>query len=286
MSDPQSPRARGAIRRAGSKLARYADASGVVALHLVRGFLEFSETKLGAFVMLLSPKQAKALARRRRERPREGLRWFTAGESALVETLANLIAPSDATGPGAEQMALLGRSAVETVDRLAAGSPCRQALYARGLLALDHLAKDEYKSAFVELSREHQVHLLQCIDRLHHKWSTPTSLTAKIRNRTVILYHKWSGLFPAVEIFPRLVEDVLQAFYTDPVSWVWLDYDGPPMPQGYPDLLDRRWRASRSGRSEEHTSELQSQSNLVCRLLLEKKKTTNRRHNKKIMSHK
>src|SRR2546430_7574598 len=33
-------------------------------------------------------------------------------------------------------------------------------------------------------------------------------------------------------------------------------------------------------RSEEHTSELQSQSNLVCRLLLEKKKTysTNHQH--------
>src|SRR5688572_32741542 len=30
------------------------------------------------------------------------------------------------------------------------------------------------------------------------------------------------------------------------------------------------------GRSEEHTSELQSQSNLVCRLLLEKKKNKNR----------
>src|SRR2546430_10423743 len=30
-----------------------------------------------------------------------------------------------------------------------------------------------------------------------------------------------------------------------------------------------------SSRSEEHTSELQSQSNLVCRLLLEKKKTGN-----------
>src|SRR5256886_8040108 len=30
-------------------------------------------------------------------------------------------------------------------------------------------------------------------------------------------------------------------------------------------------------RSEEHTSELQSQSNLVCRLLLEKKKTNKRR---------
>src|SRR5688572_32088153 len=32
---------------------------------------------------------------------------------------------------------------------------------------------------------------------------------------------------------------------------------------------------SRSVRSEEHTSELQSQSNLVCRLLLEKKKNKN-----------
>src|SRR2546427_2003883 len=37
-----------------------------------------------------------------------------------------------------------------------------------------------------------------------------------------------------------------------------------------------RWARERSlprPRSEEHTSELQSQSNLVCRLLLEKKKT-------------
>src|SRR2546430_13512452 len=35
----------------------------------------------------------------------------------------------------------------------------------------------------------------------------------------------------------------------------------------------RRYRPRRSSRrSEEHTSELQSQSNLVCRLLLEKKK--------------
>src|SRR2546430_17378796 len=32
----------------------------------------------------------------------------------------------------------------------------------------------------------------------------------------------------------------------------------------------------RQGRSEEHTSELQSQSNLVCRLLLEKKKNKQR----------
>src|SRR2546427_5391932 len=33
-----------------------------------------------------------------------------------------------------------------------------------------------------------------------------------------------------------------------------------------------------SARSEEHTSELQSQSNLVCRLLLEKKKKKTKKH--------
>src|SRR2546427_4625748 len=36
----------------------------------------------------------------------------------------------------------------------------------------------------------------------------------------------------------------------------------------------RRSEAAATHRSEEHTSELQSQSNLVCRLLLEKKKKT------------
>src|SRR2546427_8196670 len=48
--------------------------------------------------------------------------------------------------------------------------------------------------------------------------------------------------------------------------------------------LPRHHVAAARGRSEEHTSELQSQSNLVCRLLLEKKKkkkTNNHNHPKK-----
>src|SRR2546427_7329527 len=42
-------------------------------------------------------------------------------------------------------------------------------------------------------------------------------------------------------------------------------------------FIDNIFRFSQAGaevRSEEHTSELQSQSNIVCRLLLEKKKST------------
>src|SRR5438270_10539892 len=41
---------------------------------------------------------------------------------------------------------------------------------------------------------------------------------------------------------------------------------------------DAEPRPAGGARSEEHTSELQSQSNLVCRLLLEKKKNEHRLH--------
>src|SRR3712207_7801136 len=43
-------------------------------------------------------------------------------------------------------------------------------------------------------------------------------------------------------------------------------------PDGRPQTLDQRPDPIPSGRSEEHTSELQSRQYLVCRLLLEKKK--------------
>src|SRR5688572_32151120 len=44
------------------------------------------------------------------------------------------------------------------------------------------------------------------------------------------------------------------------------------------DLTKADLRGANFARSEEHTSELQSQSNLVCRLLLEKKKSNVHRH--------
>src|SRR2546430_4775108 len=54
---------------------------------------------------------------------------------------------------------------------------------------------------------------------------------------------------------------------------------GSPLPEGEGLLpINKRHRVAGAGfgRSEEHTSELQSQSNLVCRLLLEKKKNASR----------
>src|SRR5688572_31326938 len=46
----------------------------------------------------------------------------------------------------------------------------------------------------------------------------------------------------------------------------------------YAPLCEVMGRSHLAPRSEEHTSELQSQSNLVCRLLLEKKKKKKKQH--------
>src|SRR5688572_31749117 len=70
---------------------------------------------------------------------------------------------------------------------------------------------------------------------------------------------------------PRAAEPVDEALRHEPAP----ADRGPRLRR---DRLGRPARAERARRSEEHTSELQPQSNLVCRLLLEKKKkkkTTN-----------
>src|SRR2546427_7572233 len=55
-------------------------------------------------------------------------------------------------------------------------------------------------------------------------------------------------------------------------TWIWPVVIVPPISAMW--VGKRRLRHGK--RSEEHTSELQSQSNLVCRLLLEKKKKKER----------
>src|SRR5947207_3468668 len=72
----------------------------------------------------------------------------------------------------------------------------------------------------------------------------------------------WPGLERSTLM--RMVGSAL--FMADPPRWLYSR-----------SRIDWRWRHSRQReRSEEHTSELQSHSDLVCRLLLEKKKTDNK----------
>src|SRR5260370_24098770 len=81
-----------------------------------------------------------------------------------------------------------------------------------------------------------------------------------------------STLFPYTTLFRSPSESKIQVLNcrfrgSQPMRWV-------PESTGWPCVFIVKSR-TRKLRSEEHTSELQSHLNLVCRLLLEKKKTKN-----------
>src|SRR3712207_8812016 len=75
-----------------------------------------------------------------------------------------------------------------------------------------------------------------------------------------------STLFPYTTLFPISVQAV-------PAVGVEEEKEALPHAEGV--VGERCGRFAAGGRSEEHTSELQSRQYLVCRLLLEKKKQRN-----------
>src|SRR5689334_24623795 len=72
-----------------------------------------------------------------------------------------------------------------------------------------------------------------------------------------------STLFPYTTLFRSVIRAIPRRVFV-------------PVPNVDSVLVRMRRRSGADDRSEEHTSELQSQFHLVCRLLLEKKKKTNK----------
>jgi hypothetical protein len=171
--------------------------------------------------------------RGRRRRGPESAR-LTAGERRLLEALSDLLLPSSEGSPGARE-AEVARS----IERILEASPSQRALYARGLESLESSSRKRKGRGFLELAKEEQLELLRRIDR--------RSRTGSGAPETEGLLGKASSLcrearFPVLQFFPVLVQDVRRVFYTSPVAWKWLGYDGPPMPDGYPDVTRPRGR--------------------------------------------
>src|SRR5690606_41725415 len=82
-----------------------------------------------------------------------------------------------------------------------------------------------------------------------------------------------STLFPYTTLF----RSTMPEYQGNTISWVYAPAAQPTSNIGSSDMSLLNTPILDKLRSEEHTSELQSRENLVCRLLLEKKNTRQRR---------
>ncbi len=189
----------------------------------------------GQLLYRLPPARRRVLRRRDRIRTGEPGRWFTPEEEALVHALACVIIPSTEDVPGAADMDIIGTSAVRQIDALVAGRPGDHGRYARGLLAIDELAVRSYGGPYEALEASQQSALLSTVEALHRQLTDPS------RSGLLRRLHQAASMLgaggAAAELYPSLITDTQRVFYSSEVAWLWLEYDGPPMPLGY-DSLD------------------------------------------------
>ena len=195
---------------------------------------------LDVYLSMASHSMNKELARRNAERGHNSLRWFTPEEAVVAEALANIIVPSDEETPGLDDVDVLGPPAIVSLDDLVMTFPDRQQLYARGLLAFDTWAFKERRCKFAEMPKEYQITLLGAAQRSYEDWTRSRSAFVKAWHRLRSTAQARSGEIFAAQLYSQIRDDCLQIFYTSRVSWVWLNYDGPPMDQGYPSLIEPR----------------------------------------------
>jgi choline dehydrogenase-like flavoprotein len=186
---------------------------------------------LGAALFLIPPRRRALLARRARRRPTGDGTWFTPGEARLVDALACLIVPSTDDVPGAREVEVMGPSVLQQIDRYVAARADRRAVYARGLAAIDELAQRAHGRRFVDLDEDAQKAILYRMQARHARHVHPgrSGLARRISWARGML----RGASAAAELYGDIVSDTLRAFYTSEVAWLWLGYDGPPMPLGY-----------------------------------------------------
>jgi len=193
-----------------------------------------------SFVRAAARGMKEELARRDGERGGHNLRWFTPDEAVMAEALARVIVPSDEETPGIEEVDVFGPPATVALDHLVAASPYRQYLYAWGLLSFDIWARKKYGCKFAEMTKEDQIGLIMAAQQIQESMAAEASKLARAwRKFRISLFEGYGSLF-AADLYPQIRNDCLQVFYTSRVSWVWLEYDGPPMDKGYPSVVEPR----------------------------------------------
>jgi hypothetical protein len=178
------------------------------------------------------------LARRSTLRGQGKWAWLTPEEATVAVALAKVIVPSDEETPGLDDIDVLGPPAIDILDKLVQKNQYKQEVYARGLLSFDIWAMEKSGCLFHAMAPSDQSLMLREAQRYGERLSTGP-LPVKAWRKLCDLRSVAGGRSFAARLFPEIRSDCLQVFYTSKVSWVWLEYDGPPMDKGYPRLASR-----------------------------------------------
>src|SRR5688572_31117411 len=96
--------------------------------------------------------------------------------------------------------------------------------------------------------------------------NTSSAALERFRNLVGVKFQLYNSLFTSLPFHRIEKTGILLSLFLSVCE------DGFKKKQSPKQIIEDFFNKHTSSRSEEHTSELQSQSNLVCRLLLEKKK--------------
>ncbi|MDH4038295.1 MAG: GMC family oxidoreductase N-terminal domain-containing protein [Candidatus Krumholzibacteria bacterium] len=190
----------------------------------------------------LPASRRQALAELDQQRSAQDGKWFTARESEIVEAIASLVVPTEDDIPGAAELSVLGPTAAATIGGWVAVSPQKQRLYTRGLLSFDEIARRRFGAGFAALPSEKRGQLFKDVEAMYQATLQSRSAAGKVTRKLGRFVGAFNGSVPAADLFPVVLRDTREAFYTSEVSWLWLGYDGPPMPHGYENLLEPRPR--------------------------------------------
>jgi Gluconate 2-dehydrogenase subunit 3 len=156
-------------------------------------------------------------------------RYLSGEEYQLLETLASLIVPSDELGPGAKEADVAAR-----LEAVIASSSERQAVYRSGLRSVQAIVYRISSEPLGDLPYPMQRAILTALESAYRKrHAGGTGLHHRVNRKLRSWLYARRGYTDAIALFPTLVADVLETFYSSPVAWEWLGYDGPPLSRGW-----------------------------------------------------
>ena len=131
-------------------------------------------------------------------------------------------------------MEIIGASAIRQIDRLVSTRRASRPVYARGLIAVDEMARRMHGRGFAVLADDEKVSVVSAMESIHSRGADPS--LGRLRRRLAHAAGMWRGASAAAELYPVMVSDTQRVFYSSEIAWLWLQYDGPPMPLGYKQL--------------------------------------------------